>query len=134
MLTLLVMAFSVVDAQSGEKLILKVDQYNYGNVDANDNIAWDGWETVNLRIVIDNVDRIVTINNKLKSKFYLITLIYENSGKDEDGDYYSVYQYECYDEEGIECLLLFKVWKDINLTQMTVSYSDIAVSYRCVAI
>ena len=133
MLTLLVVTFNLINAQN-DKIILRVDHFNAGLVVNESTIKWDGWESTSLRIIIEETNGKVIINNKVGSVFYLISLLGKSEKVDEDGDSYEIYRYESIDEEGIWCEIFFNVWLDLNLTQITVIYSDIAISYRCVAI
>jgi len=88
-------------------------------------------EDVNLIIVLNLKDDIISIDNAGRWKFYLRYLGEETDGIDDENDKYTYWPFNCYDTEGYKCVIGHIDYEDYDYEIIIVSYSKISVWYYC---
>jgi beta-galactosidase/beta-glucuronidase len=89
------------------------------------------WMKVDITILINYDDRVVSIDNKWNDHFYIryVSNDPENK-KDDDGESFKQYEFDCYDQDNTQCVLIIAIWDDINFIKVCASYSNINYIYR----
>ncbi len=72
---------------------------------------------------------VISVDNEAQLKFYLRDQLIEKNQKDEEGDDYTKFTFNAYDNEDARCKVYMWVYTEMNLTFFIVEYSNIIVSY-----
>jgi hypothetical protein len=121
----------IVNAQSGYELY-RCDQIQFRTKD--DNGSWSEWTAKEANMIIRNCvteDR-VEFNNTSKTIVYIIDLLSTSQDYvDDDGDKYNIKRLQCYDQDGLKCVLVITDWINLPYRNFTIQYSDTEIVFRC---
>jgi hypothetical protein len=86
---------------------------------------WGPEKNINLHFTLDLDEKSVSINNDMMSVYELKEKVETVSIPDKDGDTTTVHVFKGTDEDGIKCLIKIRMWKEYNIFQLYVFYSDV---------
>ena len=112
-------------AQLDRAYMLQVAKYNQST----DSWVWGAGQEVDLRFTMEN--NFIKIHDEYGTKLWTYEDLGQTNHHDDDGDPYSKYVWNAYDEKNRKCrfTMLWYTTPRVKIVTYTIQYSDIAFRY-----